>query len=955
MSSSSSRKHTRDITLSETSNAPDTVDASDALDAEERDAFAQRLQQRDRANKEKRHSRTSHASSSRDSATLTMSLQHDAEARQEVTSDLRTRARQTYLKRREQQQLELLEAQIRDEEEMFRRVKLTAREKERLAQQKRLLQLARERQALETSMAYEGYTLPEDYITEKGKIDRQRKENALYKRYQEPASRARDSTAAPGAGPLASKSEQDHWESQQISRTQLQVGSLDKLAKAQQQKESEFDYILDEEAIAFVLESTLHGSDQCPTESKEDREARQLLEEAERRERSIQQVRRSLPVFGYREQLLQAIEEFQVLIIEGETGSGKTTQIPQYLYEAGYTGDGKKVACTQPRRVAAMSVAARVAEEMGVRLGHEVGYSIRFEDCTSDKTLVKYMTDGMLLREFLTEPDLASYSCIMIDEAHERTLSTDILFGLIKDVARYRPDLKLLIASATMDAQKFSEYFDDAPIFKIPGRPFPVDIYYTQAPEANYLQAAVTTVLQIHVSQPRGDILVFLTGQDEIETAQESLQQAVRALGSRMKELIICPIYANLPSELQAKIFEPTPDGARKVVLATNIAETSITIDGVAYVIDPGFVKMKTFDPRTEMESLVVTPCSRNAANQRAGRAGRVGPGKCFRLYTQWAFMNELQDETVPEIQRSNLGMVVLQLMSLGINNLVTFDYIDPPPVDTIKNALGQLYVLGALNVKGEVTKTGRRMAELPLDPKLGRALVASGQYHCSEEMATLCAMLSVHGALFYRPKDKKIHAEQAHKNLVRPGGDHFTLLNVWEQWAETDFSMQWCYENFIQYRSMTRARDVREQVVGLLERIEVPLKSVENPADMTGVAKAFLTGFFNNVARRQRGGANDSSYRLAKRNDTVMIHPSSSLREDKPAWIAYFELVLTSQKFVRVAMGIEPKWLTEVAPHVYKPSDLVDESKKKMPKGAGRPAAPSSADSLGLTGTSAE
>lgn len=318
----------------------------------------------------------------------------------------------------------------------------------------------------------------------------------------------------------------------------------------------------------------------------------------------------------------------------------------------------------------------------------------------------------MLLREFMTEPDLGGYNAMIIDEAHERTLSTDILLGLVKDIARFRPDFRLLISSATMNAEKFSEHFDGAPIFNIPGRMYPVDIHYTPQPEANYLHAAITTVFQIHTSQPKGDILVFLTGQDEIDAAQESLEETARALGNKVAEMMICPIYANLPTEMQARIFEPTPPGARKVVLATNIAETSITIDGVVYVIDPGFVKQNSYNPRTSMESLVVVPCSRAAAGQRAGRAGRVGPGKCFRLFTKQAYMNELEEDTVPEIQRTNLGSALLLLKSLGINDLLAFEFIDPPPEETLRRSLELLYALGALNDRGELTKLGRRMSE---------------------------------------------------------------------------------------------------------------------------------------------------------------------------------------------------------------------------------------------------
>lgn len=434
------------------------------------------------------------------------------------------------------------------------------------------------------------------------------------------------------------------------------------------------------------------------------------------------------------------------------------------------------------------------------------------------------MTDGTLHREFLSEPDLGSYSVMIIDEAHERTLHTDILFGLVKDIARFRLDLKLLISSATLDAEKFSSFFDDAPIFRIPGRRFPVDIYYTKAPEADYIDACVVSVLQIHATQPLGDILVFMTGQEEIETCQEMLQDRVKRLGSKLKELMILPIYANLPSDMQAKIFEPTPPNARKVVLATNIAETSLTIDNIIYVIDPGFAKQNNFNSRTGMETLMVVPISKASANQRAGRAGRVAPGKCFRLYTAWAYKNELEENTVPEIQRINLGNAVLMLKALGINDLLHFDFLDPPPHETLVLALEQLYALGALNHHGELTKLGRRMAEFPVDPMMAKMLLASekytlnlfhdnnhvflilffsfcSRYKCSEEVVTVAAMLSVNSAIFYRPKDKIIHADTARKNFNHMHGDHLSLLQVYNQWAESDFSTQWCYENFIQYR----------------------------------------------------------------------------------------------------------------------------------------------------------
>nr|6FA9_A Chain A, Putative mRNA splicing factor [Thermochaetoides thermophila DSM 1495]6FAA_A Chain A, Putative mRNA splicing factor [Thermochaetoides thermophila DSM 1495]6FAC_A Chain A, Putative mRNA splicing factor [Thermochaetoides thermophila DSM 1495]6RMC_A Chain A, Putative mRNA splicing factor [Thermochaetoides thermophila DSM 1495]6RMC_B Chain B, Putative mRNA splicing factor [Thermochaetoides thermophila DSM 1495] len=647
----------------------------------------------------------------------------------------------------------------------------------------------------------------------------------------------------------------------------------------------------------------------------EQRLLKQKIEEAERAQRTIQEVRKSLPVYAYRDAFLDAVKEYQVLILVGETGSGKTTQIPQYLHEAGYTKGNRKIACTQPRRVAAMSVAARVADEMGVRLGHEVGYSIRFEDCTSEKTILKYMTDGMLLREMVTSPDLADYSCIMIDEAHERTVHTDILLALIKDLTRARPELRLIISSATLNAEKFSAYFDDAPIFNVPGRVHPVEVYYTSAPESNYLEAALVTVFQIHATQPEGDILVFLTGQEEIERACERVEEIRRKLGKRVPEIIALPIYSNMPSEMQAKIFEPTPPGARKVVFSTNIAETSLTIDGIVYVIDSGYVKENTFSPvgTTGQSTLAVVPCSRAAANQRMGRAGRVKPGKCFRLYTKYAYLSEMDESPTPEIQRTSLSSVVLQLKALGIDDLLGFDFLDPPPTELLIKSLNMLYALGALNSAGQLTRVGRQMGEFPTEPMLAKALIAATQEGCVSEVLTIVSMLGEVGTLFFRPKDKKVHADSARARFtVRDGGDHLTLLNIYNQWVEAEYSPIWARENFLAQRSLTRARDVRDQLAKLCDRIldgsEASCGGVNNP---TPILRALTAAFFLNAARLNRAG---DGYRTLKNNITVYVHPSSVVRgmDPPPKVIIYHELVVTSKEYVRSVIPVEPRWLSE-------------------------------------------
>jgi len=730
--------------------AADKRDAELDDDVAERDELVLRMRERDEART--RRLAGDEGLSADQVAELATRGDVDPLADEDDVRLMRKYARQAYLDKWEAKQLDLLQAEVDQEEQLFGDEAVTAEEKHQHELSKKILAMARDRARFEAKD--DGYHVPDAYEdARRGDMTlAEAREKTLNARYEEEAE------------PLT---EQELWDAEQ----QRRAGSS-KSRKKSRYDVDDADYVFDDHVDFVASKMLLKGIDNIKQGKKGDvpaaedalgdlvprgRDAKKLAHRSAHDE--LLEKRRTLPVYAYRTEFLEAVKDNQVLVVIGETGSGKTTQLPQFLHEVGYSKVGL-IGCTQPRRVAAMSVAARVSKEMDVVLGREVGYSIRFEDCTSKDTLLKYMTDGMLLREFLGEPDLASYSVMMIDEAHERTLHTDVLFGLIKDIARFREDIKIIISSATMNAEAFSSYFDDAAIFNIPGRTFDVEILYTKAPEADYLDAAVVTVLQTHITQPfPGDILVFFTGQEEIEAAVETLTERTKGLGARIKELLICPIYASLPSEQQAKIFEPTPPDARKVVIGTNIAETSLTIEGICFVIDTGFCKQKTYNPRSGIESLIVTPISQAQAAQRAGRAGRTQPGTCFRLYTSWAYAHELEENTVPEIQRTNMNSVVLMLKSLGIHDLLHFDFMDPPPAEMLIRALEQLYALGALNDRGELTKLGRRMAEFPCDPQMAKSIIIADKYGCVAEAISVGAMLSAGNAVYYRPKDRAVRA----------------------------------------------------------------------------------------------------------------------------------------------------------------------------------------------------
>jgi ATP-dependent RNA helicase DHX8/PRP22 len=629
---------------------------------------------------------------------------------------------------------------------------------------------------------------------------------------------------------------------------------------------------------------------------------------------SLQDQRKTLPIFKHKEQLISLIKQYKALVVIGETGSGKTTQITQYLVEAGFARLGR-IACTQPRRMAAVSVCKRVCEEFGCRLGSKVGYSIRFEDRTSAETIIKYMTDGMLLREALLDRDLTAYSVIILDEAHERNIHTDVLFGLLKKTLEVRKDLHLIVTSATLESEKFSAYFNDCPIFTIPGRSFHVEVFFSSQPEADYLEAALDTVMQIHLTEPAGDVLVFLTGQEEIDTACQILNERMSVLGKAAPPLIVLPVYSAQPTEVQSRIFEAAPLGSRKCVVATNIAEASLTIDGIYYVVDPGFAKIKTFNAKLGMDSLIVSPISQASAKQRAGRAGRTGPGKCFRLYTENAFKYEMLPSSIPEIQRTNLANTVLNLKAMGISDLFSFDFMDRPPTQSLINAMSTLYALGALDDEGLLTQLGKKMAEFPLEPQLSKMLLTAVDLECVDEAITVVAMLTANN-VFYRPKEKQTLADQKKAKFHQPEGDHLTLLQVFEAWKAQKFSNPWCYDNFIQSRSMKRAQDIRAQLLEIIQKHGLSVKSCgKNTAK---VRKAICSGFFAHAAKKDP----KEGYRTLVDGHQVFIHPASALFNRAPEWVIYHEMVITTKEYMRDVCVIEPKWLVDVAPHFFKKVD---------------------------------
>ncbi|KAK4790187.1 hypothetical protein SAY86_017491 [Trapa natans] len=635
----------------------------------------------------------------------------------------------------------------------------------------------------------------------------------------------------------------------------------------------------------------------------------------------------SLPILQFEEKIVQTVQDNPVVVIIGETGSGKSTQLSQIFHRHGYSKSGV-IAVTQPRRVAAVSVARRVAQELNVNLGEEVGYAIRFEDRTSPKTKIKYLTDGVLLRESLSNPELSDYSMIILDEAHERSLNTDILLGLMKRLVKLRPsNLRVLITSATLDGNKVSDFFMNCPVLTVPGKLYPVEILYSNERPTSYIESSLRTAIDIHVHEPEGDVLIFMTGQDDIEKLVDKLRDKVQSLeeGSCM-DAIVLPLHGSLPPEMQVRVFTPPPQNCRRFIVATNIAETSLTVDGVVYVIDSGYVKQRQYNPTSGMYSLDVVQISKVQADQRAGRAGRTRPGKCYRLYPSKVYQDELLDVTIPEIQRSSLAGSVLYLKSLDLSDIdiLKFDFLDPPSSDTLEDALKQLHLIDAIDTSGSITNVGKIMAELPLEPALSRTLLEANEYGCLSQALTIAAMLSAETSLL--PGRSK-HSEKKRKpppDLPDGSGlgDHIQLLQIYEYWHQIDYHIGWLKDNDLQVRGMLFVRDVRKQLSQIIQKIAKGNLDVqeaeserERRRDYKNLRKALCAGYASQLAERM---TLHNGYRtIGFKSQLVQVHPSSMLRTDDdgmfPDFVVYHELISTSRPYMRNVCAIKVSWVIPI------------------------------------------
>ncbi|KAK8164475.1 ATP-dependent RNA helicase DHX8, partial [Phyllosticta citrichinensis] len=724
-------------------------------------------------------------------------------------------------------------------------------------------------------------------------------------------------------------------------------------------------------------------------------------------------VRQALPIWSQQETIRASLrDEKDVMILAGETGSGKSTQVPQFLLGEPWLA-GKQIAITQPRRVAAISLARRVAEEMGSTLGNAsprsaVGYSVRFDVSVAAGTRIKYLTEGMLLQELLRDPWLKAYGCVVVDEVHERSVNVDLVLGFLRRIVcgewrerRGGRRLKVVVMSATADTERLLRFFDegfkevqgkerdgedtDAPkkepemiqkeeaskleeqggkkgkknkrdkkrkdeelqaaqppppptkdeadpgtpkyhasisTCHIEGRMYPVRIRYLPEPTTDILEASLKTIFEVHVKEPLpGDILVFLTGQDAIEALEKLVNEYAESMSPELPKIQTLPLFAALPQLLQQRVFQPPPPRTRKVILSTNIAETSVTVPGVRHVVDCGKSKVKQFRPALNLDSLLVKPISQSAAIQRKGRAGREAPGTCYRLYTEAAYAS-LQKDTTPEILRCDLSAALLMMKARGVRDLLNFPFLDSPSRESLEKALLLLYQLGALTDDGEISAVGRQIAQLPLTPTLGRCLVeaATEERQCIDEMIDIVASLSVENVfLNLSTEEQREEAELARRDLFRREGDHLTLLATVQAYAAEHADRKaWCERRGVNHRAMQNVMDVRKQLRALCTSLKLlsPSSSSSSSANPTNnkssedhannILLSLLAGFAPNTARL----VPDGSYRTLFGNQTVTIHPSSVLFGRKTEAIVFSEFVFTNKSYARGVSAVRLDWV---------------------------------------------
>jgi ATP-dependent helicase HrpA len=645
----------------------------------------------------------------------------------------------------------------------------------------------------------------------------------------------------------------------------------------------------------------------------------------------------NLPVAARASEIVEAMKRNQMLVVSGETGSGKTTQLPKMLLQAGY-GICGRIACTQPRRVAALSVSRRVAEELGVTWGREVGAKIRFTDKTNAETLIKFATDGMLLSEVQADPLMSEYDAVIVDEAHERSLNIDFLLGYLNRLRERRPDLKIVITSATIDTSAFSKAFGDAPVFEVTGRSYPVEVVYRPVDENaednggdTYIDAAVKAVNEVCSDRRQGDVLVFLPGERDIREAINQLSDM------RLGGVELLPLFGRLTSDEQQRIFAPSQ--RRKIIVATNIAETSITVPGIRYVVDAGLARLSRYNQQTRTQRLPVEPVSQSSADQRKGRSGRVAEGICIRLYSEQDYLSRPK-YTEPEIRRANLAAVILRMKAFRLGDVETFPFIDPPQERAIRAGYELLQELGALDEEHNLTKLGQRLARLPVDPTVGRMLLEAVNEGCLREVLVIASGLSVQDPR-ERPSEAQEAADLMHKKFDDPRSDFLALLNIWKAYDEKAETLsqrlmrKFCKEHFLSYIRMREWMDIHSQLSQEMRESE-DFKEGQADAEFFQIHRALLAGLLGNIAKRDEG-----NHFVATHNRKAMLFPGSALFDKKarkdeikqkfgkkpsgdstartPAWIMAAQWVETTQLYARTCAAIESPWILEIGGHLIK------------------------------------